>query len=315
MTDISTIIVNLNTRELLRACLSSVYAEGSAVRNEIIVIDNGSTDGSTEMVAREFPTVRLVRNRSNEGFARPNNVGMQMAAGRYIFLLNSDAALHSGALGRLSAFLDNNPKAGGCGPRLLSPDGRQQRSVRGFPSLWTHFFDMFLMDKIFPWVRLFGRGEMSYFSYDETQDVDHVMAAAFLIRREVLTTAGALDERFSIYYNDMDWCYRIKENGWKIFYVHDAVVTHHGGTTVAALNRDFSRFNELYDNVMLFYQKRYGRGGVVVYRLLLAAGFLIRSLAWTIQWLFQRSEHARMMMKFSWKSLITGAQFWAPVRS
>ncbi len=314
MTDISIIVVNLNTRELLHECLASVYAEGSQLRNEVIVIDNGSSDGSTDMVRRQFPGVRLVMNKWNEGFARPNNVGMQMATGRYLFLLNSDAALHPGALGRLSAFLDDHPAAGGCGPRLVYPDGRQQRSVKGFPSLWTHFCDMFLLDRVFPHSRLFGRGEMMYFSYDRTQEVDHVMAAAFLLRREVIATAGAFDERFSIYYNDMDWCYRLKGHGWEIYYVHDAVVTHHGGKTVEAVNRDFSYFHELYDNVMLFYQKRYGRRGVVAYKLMLAAGFLIRSIAWTVRWFVRRSEHTRMMMTFSWKSLATGVRFWVPVR-
>jgi GT2 family glycosyltransferase len=315
MIDISTIVVNLNTRELLRACLASVFAEESPLHNEVIVIDNGSTDGSTEMVIREFPSVRLVVNPKNEGFARPNNVGMQMATGRHLFLLNSDAALHHGALGRLSTFLDNHPDAGACGPRLVHPDGRLQRSARGFPDLWTHTCDMFFLDKLFPGSRVFGRGEMGYFSYDRTQEVDHVMAAAFLVRREVLATAGAFDERFSIYYNDMDWCYRIKEHGWKIYYVHDAVVTHHGGATVAAVNLDFSYFHELYDNVMLFYQKRYGRPGIVAYRLILAAGFLLRSLAWSIRWLVHPTEYTRMMMVFSWRSLATGARFWVPVKA
>jgi GT2 family glycosyltransferase len=313
MIDISTVILNLNTRDLLHACLASVCAEGSPLRTETIVIDNGSTDGSPDMVTRSFPDVRLVKNQSNEGFARPNNVGMEMATGRYLFLLNSDAAVHPGALGRLTAFLDAHPEAGACGPRLVYPGGRQQRSVKGFPTLWTHFCDMFLLDKIFSQTRLFGRGEMAYFSYDRTAEVDHVMAAAFLVRREVLKTAGMFDERFSIYYNDMDWCYRIKEQDWKIYYVHDAVVTHHGGKTVDAINRDFSYFHELYNNVMLFYEKHYGRFAVVVYKLLLAAGFLWRSIAWTVRWLLFRSQRARTMMSFSWKSLATGAKFWIPL--
>jgi GT2 family glycosyltransferase len=314
MTDISVIVVNLNTCDLLHTCLASVYADGSPLRKEVIVIDNGSTDGSVEMVTREFPDVRLVKNTANEGFARPNNVGMQMAMGRYLFLLNSDAALHPGALGTLSTFLDGNPGAGACGPRLVFPDGGLQRSVKGFPSLWTHVCDMFLLDRLFPRSRFFGRGEMGYFSYNKTEEVDHVMAAAFLVRREVLSTAGVFDERFSIYYNDMDWCFRIRALGWKIYYVHDAVVTHHGGKTVAMVNRDFSYFHEMYENVMLFYHKRYGPAGVVAYKLILAAGFLMRSLAWSLRWIVQRSEYTRMMMMFSWKSLATGARFWIPAR-
>jgi GT2 family glycosyltransferase len=301
MTDISIIVVNLNTRELLQACLESVYADGSAVSSEVIVIDNGSSDGSVDLVKERFPHVRLVTNRTNEGFARPNNVGMQMAKGRHVFLLNSDASLHPGTLGRLCEFLDSHPEAGACGPRLVYPDGRLQRSVKGFP------------DRLLPGSALVGKGEMAYFPYDRTGEVDHVMAAAFLVRREVLDDVGLLDERFSIYYNDMDWCYRMKKAGWRIFYVHDATVTHHGGKTVEQVNRSFERFDELYNNVMLFYYKRYGRWGVIAYKLLMVPGFLLRSAAWTARWMVERSDRARTMMTFSLRSLATGARFWGPL--
>jgi GT2 family glycosyltransferase len=313
MMDVSVVIVNLNTKNLLQACLESVFAEGSGLRLEVIVVDNGSADGSVEMVRGRFPSVRLVVNATNEGFARPNNVGMSLAEGRFIFLLNSDATVHPGALGTLCAFLDANKEVGACGPRLEYPDGRVQRSVKGFPSLWTHICDMFLLDKIFPDSHMFGRGEMAYFSYDKAAEVDHVMAAAFLVRREVLSTVGLLDERFSIYYNDMDLCFRMKRRGWHISYVPHATVTHHLGKTVGVVNRDFSLHNELYNNVMLFYQNRYGRWAVPLYKLILAAGFIVRSVGWTGRWLFQRSEHARMMMKFSWKSFATGVRFWVPL--
>ena len=139
------------------------------------------------------------------------------------------------------------------------------------------------------------------------------MYSAFLVRREVLSTVGLLDEHFSIYYNDMDWCLRMKNHGWKIYYVHDATVVHHLGKTISALNRDFSRFDELYNNTMLFYQKRYGRWAVVAYKLMLALGFLLRSSVWTGRWFLEHTEHARMMMMFSRKSLAMGVRFWVPL--
>jgi GT2 family glycosyltransferase len=154
---------------------------------------------------------------------------------------------------------------------------------------------------------------MKYFPYERTAEVDHLMAAAFLVRREVLATVGMLDEQFSIYYNDMDWCYRMKNYGWKVYYVHDATVMHHLGRTIGELNRDFSRFDELYNNTMLFYQKRYGSWAVIIYKMMLAVGFLPRSILWTVRRMVERSDYSRMMMTFSWKSLSLGLRFWVPL--
>jgi GT2 family glycosyltransferase len=313
-TEVSVIIVNLNTKQLLEECLDSVYGEGSQSL-EVIVIDNGSTDGSVEMVHARFPGVRVVKNEQNQGFAKPNNLGMRMATGRYLFLLNSDTIVRHGAIRTLSSFLDAHLEIAACGPKLVYPDGRLQKSVKGFPTLWTHLCDMLFLDKIFPRTRLFGRGELAYFDYERTQEVDHVMAAAFLIRREVVAETEGFDERFSIYYNDMDWCYRINKKGWKICYVHNAIVVHYLGKTVERLNRDFSHFEELYNNVMLFYQKHYGRGSVMIYKLILCIGFTIRVVGWTSFWLVRRTDRSRIMTQFSWKTLALGIQFWIPLPS
>jgi len=313
-TGVSVIIVNLNTKQLLNECLHSVYEEGSQ-NLDVIVIDNGSRDGSVEMVEAGFPDVRVVKNEQNEGFAKPNNVGMRMAIGRHLFLLNSDTIVRHGAIRILSSFLDAHPDVAACGPKLVYPDGRLQKSVKGFPTLWTHFCDMLFFDKMFPRTQLFGRGEAAYFDYGRTQEVDHVMAAAFLIRREVFTATDGFDERFSIYYNDMDWCYRIRKKGWKIYYVHDAIVAHYLGQTVGSVNRNFSHFEELYNNVMLFYQKHHGRRSVVVYKLLLCIGFTLRVAGWALFWLVRRTDQSRIMTRFSWKTLALGFQFWIPLPS
>ena len=137
--DISIIVVNLNTRELLRECLASVFRSTGSLSMEVIVIDNGSSDGSAEMVLTDFPAVGLIRNSTNEGFARPNNVGMELAQGRHVLLLNSDTVVDPGACPTLVRFLDEHPDVGACGPMLVYPDGRMQRSAKGFPSTLPSF--------------------------------------------------------------------------------------------------------------------------------------------------------------------------------
>lgn len=310
MPDVSVIIVNWNTKDLLKACLASVFADVAGREVEVLVIDNGSSDGSAEMVEREFPRVKLQCNQMNEGFAKPNNDGMRVAGGTYILLLNSDTVVRSGAVAALVSFMDRHPDAGACGPRLVNPDGSTQRSVKGFPTLWTHLCDMLFLDKAFPRSRLLGRGEMAYFSYDSVEEVDHVMAAAFLVRRGVLEGVGLFDEHFTIYYNDMDWCYRIRKRGWKIWYVPTAAIVHYRGQTVNKLNRDFACVEEMYNNVMLYYLKHHGRWSVVVYRLLLALGFVVRSAGWNLYTLVNPSERIAHMARFSLRALRIGLAFW-----
>jgi GT2 family glycosyltransferase len=312
--DISIIIVNLNTRELLDACLASVENERSSLALEVIVIDNGSTDGSAAMVQERYPGTVLVRNTRNEGFARPNNEGLHRARGRNLLLLNSDTVVRPGAFRVMVDFLDAHPDAGACGPKLIYPDGRLQFSVKGFPTLWTHFCDMTYLDRLFPGSHVFGRGEMRYFDYGHAAPADHLMAAAFLVRRETYERIGPLDERFAIYYNDMDWCYRMVQGGWTIWYVPEAVVEHHLGKTVGAVNSRFTLFTMLYNNVMFFYQKHYGRWTIVVYRLLLACGFAVRSIGWTLIAAMRPSAHSSHMRSFAFKSLLLGFAFWRPAR-
>jgi GT2 family glycosyltransferase len=265
------------------------------------------------MVRSVFPQVRLIRNVVNEGFAAPNNTAMRAAEGRFFFLLNSDAELTPGALAKLVQALESDPAAAAAGPRLVFPDGTLQRSARGFPSLWTHLCDMLFLDRLFPRSRFFGAGEAGAFDYDRSGTVDHLMAAAFLIRRDAARRIGLLDERFRIYYNDMDWCYRAVRGGWSILYVHDATVVHHLGKTVEAVNRDFARFEELHDNTMLFFRKHRGGWTIPVYKLLLAGGFLLRTVGWGVIRLVRPSDRSRLMWRFSVRTLLFAARFWRPL--
>jgi GT2 family glycosyltransferase len=315
MMDVSIIIVNLNTRELLLGCLRSVFADASHATKEVIVIDNGSTDGSVEMLRHDFPNVRLLCNVTNEGFAKPNNDGMWQAKGRFLFLLNSDTIVSPGTVDAMVAFLEAHPDAGACGPKLLYPDGRLQRSVGGFHTLWTHVCDMLLLDKLIPRSRLFGGGEMTTFPYDENRpcEAETLMGAAFVVRREVLEKTGMFDEDLSIYYNEMDWFLRMHSDGWKVWYVPTTTVVHYRGATAAIVNKNFRYFDEMYRNSMVFYQKHYGRGAVVLFRLMLLVGFSFRTVGWGVVRLVAPSERAGHMATYSWKTLLLGAQFWKAV--
>ncbi len=308
--DISIIIVNWNSRAMLRDCLESIDRESLGLAVEVIVVDNGSADGSAEMVRDDFPRVRLQRNAHNEGFAKPNNDGMKAAAGRYVLLLNNDTIVLQGALQTLVRRMDDNPDWGGCGPMLLNPDRTLQRSVSGLHSPWTHTCDMLLLDKLFPNSRIFGRHEMRYFDYTRTQPAENIMGAAMCVRRETIDELGMLDEDLVIYYNDHDWCRRIHSSHWKLMFVADAKIVHIGGQATKVLNKNLDFVDEMINNTMLYYEKHFGRPGVVVYRMMLLAGFAMRTLGYAVQALVTRSGNASVLMRRSYIQLRIGAAFW-----
>lgn len=305
---VSVIIVNYNTRELLREALQSVCA--STLSKEIIVVDNGSTDGSIEMVRGAYPVVHLICNKTNERFAKPNNVAMSRARGQFFLLLNSDAALRPGALEKLVRYLDEHTDVAIIGPQLLNADGSVQPSCKGFVSLWTHLCDMFGFDRIFHSIRLFTKHEMTYFDHRMELEVDHIMAAAILVRAESVAQVGMFDEELSIYYNDLDWSLRMRNAGWKIVFHPQAQVIHHQGKTASMMNTKFEIFDEVYRNVFHYYRKHFGMGAVVVYKFIMIIGFLLRALYWSIRSIMDSSEQARYMCRFSWKSLSVALPFW-----
>lgn len=309
MIDLSVIIVNFNTRQLLEECLVSLRDTAGQLTLQTIVVDNGSTDGSPEMVSRHFPDVVLIRNQTNEGFASPNNQGLKRAQGRYAMLLNSDTVARPGALERLVVFMDNHPDAGACGPRLVYPDGSLQRSCRNLPSLWRHFCDMSGLENIFPRT-IFGNFE-TRFEHDRTVEVDQPMGAALLVRSQLMSDVGLLDERFKIYYNEVDWCKRIHEAGWKIFFVHDAEIIHHGGKTTELTNQSFQQFDEMNNNTLAYYEKHFGYPGMVSYRILLIFGFSARIVFWTLVSLVRRSDRTEARLLFAKKYFALGARFWS----
>ncbi|BDI32316.1 glycosyl transferase [Capsulimonas corticalis] len=227
MTDIAVIIVNWNAQKDLRVCLQSLYADPKPKSNyEVWVVDNASTDGSAEMVRSEFPDVKLIANTENVGFSKANNQAIAASQSRYVFLLNSDAFAHEGAIDTLVSYADAHPQAGIIGPRVLNADGTLQFSCRRFPSLMAGFFRNTFLGKIAPQNKYAAEYLMWDISHDRDQSVDWISGCAMMIRRTLIDRIGALDERFYMYCEDVDICRRTWEDGFEVVYAPQAVVTH-----------------------------------------------------------------------------------------
>jgi GT2 family glycosyltransferase len=234
MLDCSIIIVNWNVCALLRRCLAGLpEAVGPDIRTEVIVVDNASHDGSVAMVRAEFPAVRLLANRENRGFAGGNNQGMAAGRGRTLLLLNPDTEPAPGALAAMLATLDSAPGIGMVGPRLLNPDGSTQPSRRRFPTLVTALIESTPLQPYFPDHPLLRRYYVADRPATERQDVDWITGACMLVRRAVVQQVGGFDERYFMYSEELDWCRRIREAGWRIVYEPAAAVVHHEGQSSA----------------------------------------------------------------------------------
>ena len=243
-TDLSIIIVSWNVRDLLRACLRSIDAGRGELRLEVIVVDGGSHDGSPEMVAAEFPWVKLIARPDNVGFPKGNNIGMSEANGRTLLLLNPDTEIIGDALTALLNFLDSQPDVGVVGPQLLNSDGTVQSSRRRFPTLATGLFESTWLETVAPRAIL-DHYYAADLPDDATADVDWLMGACLLIRREIYEAVGGMDEDYFMYSEELDYCRRIKEAGWRVVYLPAAQVTHHAGKSseqaVAARHIAFQR--------------------------------------------------------------------------
>jgi GT2 family glycosyltransferase len=227
--DLSVVIVSFNTREVLRRCLETLESEASQVSLEILVVDNGSKDGSVDMVARDFPQVRLIHSGTNLGFAAANNLMFPEGLGRYFILLNSDAFLQPGCLQKAIDYMDRHPKAGLGGGRLIGEDGAWQPSARLFPSLFNDFLSMTGLAHKFRSSRFFGRADRTWADPLEATETDWVPGAFSIVRSTVLEQIGGFDDAFFLYYEEVDLCRRIKAAGYAIHYWPDLVVIHLGG--------------------------------------------------------------------------------------
>ncbi len=226
---LSIVIVSWNVRELLRACLQSIHATTPAdLSLEVIVVDNGSTDGTVEMLCGAFSWVQLIEAEGNLGFSGGNNLGLAASRGRYVLLLNPDTLVLGDALPKMLAYMEAHPQVGALGPQLLNEDGTVQSSRRRFPTFWTAIFESTWLQPIAP-KRVLDRYYMRDHADDEIVEVDWVQGAALLVRREVIAQVGGFDEGFFMYSEELDWQKRIKAAGWQIIYYPEAQIVHYGG--------------------------------------------------------------------------------------
>jgi hypothetical protein len=228
-TDASIIIVNWNTKGLLESCLKSIFEQTQDIRYEVMVVDNGSSDGSAAMVKGRFPQVILIENAENHGFAAANNQGMAVAQGRYVLLLNSDTIILDNAISKVVHFADSHPEAGVVGCRVLNPDRTVQPTCFMFPSLLNMILSCFYLYKLFPQNRFFGRESMTWWQRDDLREVDVVSGCFMLVRRKAIQEVGMMDDSFFMYGEETDWCWRFKHANWKALFSPIAEIIHYGG--------------------------------------------------------------------------------------
>ena len=231
--DVSFIIVSWNAKAYLLKCLKSLAATERGYTSEVIVVDNASSDGSVQAVKENFPRVRVVQLSYNAGFARANNVGMQIAQGRYWCLVNSDVEVLDDCMPALLREMAAQPEVGMIGPLLLEADGRTQISCWGFPSLWNMFCCALALDRLFPGSAWSNGYQMRHFQRDTARSVDILGGAFWLTRREAVLKVGPLDEGYFMYGEDMDWCKRFWQNGWRVTFFPNARAIHYGGASSA----------------------------------------------------------------------------------
>jgi GT2 family glycosyltransferase len=229
--DVSIIIVTWNSQEFIRNCLDSIFLSQSNLTLEIIVVDNGSSDHTTKIVEEFYPQVNLIQNKKNLGYAKANNQGIEKVRGEYILLLNPDTQVLEDALSWMYEFMEENPKIGALGPKLLNPDKSVQASCGEFPTFSTLVWEFSGLSRLFPKSKIFGRWKMGYFDFNETREVDQPMGSCLMLRRETLDDVGIFDENFGMFFNDVDLCFAIRKRGWKIYFYPKAKVIHHKGAS------------------------------------------------------------------------------------
>jgi N-acetylglucosaminyl-diphospho-decaprenol L-rhamnosyltransferase len=296
--DLSIVVVSWNVRDLLRRCLRSVLQApgfhlpaGPGIDTppppgrqlEIVVVDNGSSDGSPDMIYSEFPGVRLIANQDNRGFTAANNQGLALSQGQWLLLLNPDAEVVGAALSTMVEYMEGHPQVGALGPQLRYPDGSLQSSRRRFPTFATALVESTVVQEWWPDNALLRRYYMADTPDDAIQPVDWVVGACLLVRREVYQQVGGLDEGFFMYSEEMDWCRRIRSAGWDVVYLPPVTVIHHEGKSSEQVVP--SRHIYFQSSKVRYFRKHHGRLQAEALRWFLLATYAYQLLREGAKWL------------------------------
>jgi N-acetylglucosaminyl-diphospho-decaprenol L-rhamnosyltransferase len=258
MIDLSIVIVSWNVADLLAACLTSVYAGLGDLRVEVIVVDSASMDQTVVLLRERFPQVTLLTQAENIGYTRANNLGLAQAQGRHLLMLNPDTEIMGDALKQMVAYLDANPMVGIVGPYTHNSDGSYQSTRRRFPTLATAFFESTWLQALAP-KSMLDRFYVNDALPDQTLDVDWVQGSALMARREVYAQIGGLDEGYIMYSEELDWCKRARDMGWRVVFLAEAHIVHHGGKST---DQVVGRRHILFQQSKLRYFRKYH--GIVI---------------------------------------------------
>lgn len=274
MPDVSVIIVSWNAKEHLQNCLRSLNDPGCKYTQEVIVVDNASTDGTVDLVEEQFPEVKLIKNSGNLGFARANNIGIRASSSRYVCLINSDVIVLENCIEKLIDFLDQHPNIGLAGPRILNPDRTLQPNCRHFPTIWNNLCQTLGLNYLFPKSAFFSEPFMKYWAHDEIRKVDVITGSFWIVRREALEKVGLLDEDFFIYGEDIDWCKRFHNAGWDVVFYPESKAIHFGAASAANAPTRF--YIEMQKSDLHYWEKYHGRIGQCSYAIIIFIRHLVR---------------------------------------
>lgn len=282
---LSIVIICWNDLKVIGNCLDSIERQTRSTEYEIILSDNGSTDGSVEFVRQNHPAVRIIQNGANIGYARGNNAGIRAAAGEYVLILNPDTIIHDGALDRWIEYADRHPEAGAFGCRVLNPDGSYQDPARPFPTI-SHYWKVALRVRQNTYRRWKGESE---------REIDWQSGCCVLFRGGALRKLGGFDERFFYHFEEVDLCYRVRRAGYKILYTPDVVITHLGGQSVGRFPIRFEL--EKYRNRYRYFYKHYGCSGARRCRTVSLAHLRVRQIGYGLMAMIQRDAASRSRME------------------
>jgi len=282
--DMSIVLVCWNNKSYLDPCLESLYESRLKSTFDVIVVDNGSTDGSQQMLAEKYPQVKIIQNEGNVGLGKASNQGIEATHGRYVLLLNNDTIVNRDSLDMLVDFLDTHAEVGAVAGKLLNPDGSFQSGYAGFSSLAEEFLIATHLGE------LLWSGYPSHGDSNETKAVGWLSSACLLVRRSALDQIGLLDEGYFIYGDEADLQYRLNKAGWKVYFLPTSTIIHYGGRSMDR----WKRRKMVYRGKMLFYQKNYGFLPTLLLRILFAAMSLLKLVVWLVGFVIpSRNEQAR----------------------
>ncbi len=309
---LSIVIICWNDWKVIENCLRSIFDPKTKTEFEVIVSDNGSTDGSIERIRAQFPAVRVIENGANLGFSKGNNVGIREAAGDYVLILNPDTIIHTGSLDRWIEFADRYPAAGAFGCKVLNPDGTFQGTARPFPTVRRALIAAFGLRSLGFLGRAFLSDKYVGWHGDREREIDWQSGCCILVRGDLLRSLGGFDERFFFHYEEVDLCYRVWASGHPIRFTPTVTITHLGGQSVGRFPVRFAI--ETTRNCYRYFYKHFGAKGARRCRLVLLANLRIRQVGYGIMAWFKPSESLRQRLDMyrlviKWNSMLDPVQF------